>query len=85
MGSMAVVAGRLQIRDWQDKEGNKRRNAEIVVENIYFGESEKSDSAKAERPRYQPAPCSDSDDTGLQYQPSAHFGSYDEDDGDLPF
>lgn len=41
-GSMAVVAGRLQIRDWTDKDGNKRRTAEIVADNVYFGEAKKS-------------------------------------------
>ena len=38
-GRMAVVDGRLQIRDWTDKNGNKRRSAEIVAENVYFGDS----------------------------------------------
>lgn len=38
-GSMAVVSGRLQLRDWTDKNGNKRRNAEIVADNVYFGEA----------------------------------------------
>ena len=42
-GSMAVVSGRLQLRDWTDKDGNKRRTAEIIAENIYFGESKKKD------------------------------------------
>lgn len=42
-GQMAVVSGRLQIRNWTDKEGNKRRSAEIVAENVYFGESKRSD------------------------------------------
>ena len=37
-GSMAVVKGRLQIRNWTDKDGNKRKSAEVVAENIYFGE-----------------------------------------------
>ena len=41
-GSLAVVAGRLQIRDWTDKEGNKRRNAEILADSVYFGESKKA-------------------------------------------
>ena len=41
-GSMAVVAGRLQIRDWTDKDGNKRRSAEVIVDNVYFGEAKKS-------------------------------------------
>ena len=41
-GSMIVVSGRLQIRSWTDKEGNKRRTAEVVADNVYFGESKRS-------------------------------------------
>ena len=41
-GSMIVVSGRLQIRGWTDKEGNKRRSAEVVADNVYFGESKRS-------------------------------------------
>src|SRR5574344_966478 len=44
-GSMAVVSGRLQMRDWTDREGNKRRSAEIVADNIYFGESKRREDA----------------------------------------
>ena len=44
-GQMAVVTGRLQIRNWEDKEGNKRRSAEILADHVYFGES-KRDSQK---------------------------------------
>ena len=40
-GQMAVVTGRLQIRNWEDKEGNKRRSAEILADHIYFGEGKK--------------------------------------------
>ena len=40
-GRMAVVSGRLQIRSWTDKEGNKRRTAEVVADNVYFGDSKK--------------------------------------------
>lgn len=40
-GSMIVVSGRLQIRPWVDKDGNKRKTAEIVADNVYFGESKK--------------------------------------------
>ena len=40
-GSMAVVSGRLQIRGWTDKEGNQRRSAEVVADNVYFGDSKK--------------------------------------------
>lgn len=41
-GSMAVVSGRLQLRDWTDRDGGKRRSAEVLVENIYFGETKRS-------------------------------------------
>ena len=41
-GSMIVVSGRLQIRSWTDKEGNKRRTAEVVADNVYFGESKRN-------------------------------------------
>ena len=41
-GSMIVVSGRLQIRNWTDKDGNKRRTAEVVADNVYFGESKRS-------------------------------------------
>ena len=44
-GSMAAVSGRLQLRDWTDKDGNKRRTAEVVTDNIYFGESKKRDAS----------------------------------------
>ena len=43
-GRMAVAEGRLQIRDWKDRDGNNRRSAEVVAENVYFGDS-KRDSA----------------------------------------
>ena len=41
-GRMIVVSGRLQIRSWTDKDGNKRRTAEVVADNVYFGESKRS-------------------------------------------
>ena len=41
-GSMIVVSGRLQMRDWTDRDGNKRTSAEVVADNVYFGESKKS-------------------------------------------
>lgn len=41
-GRMAAVSGQLQIRDWQDKEGNKRRSAEVVADNVYFADSKKA-------------------------------------------
>ena len=47
-GMMAVVSGRLQIRDWTDKEGNKRKSAEIVADNVYFGEGKKDNGGSSQ-------------------------------------
>ena len=44
-GRMAVVSGRLQIRNWNDKDGNKRRSAEVVADNVYFGDSKRDEQA----------------------------------------
>ena len=43
-GRLAVAEGRLQLRDWTDRDGNKRRSAEVVVDNVYFGESKRESS-----------------------------------------
>ena len=40
-GRMAVVEGRLQLRDWTDRDGNKRRTAEVIADNVYFGDSKR--------------------------------------------
>ena len=40
-GRMAVVSGRLQIRNWTDNQGNKRYSAEVVADNVYFGDSKR--------------------------------------------
>ena len=54
-GMMAVVSGRLQIREWQDKEGNKRKTAEIVADNVYFGEGKKdSGGGNQTKPAWEP-------------------------------
>ena len=56
-GRMAVVSGRLQIRKWEDKNGNKRNTAEIVADNVYFGDSKKDDaSGYSADPASAPAP-----------------------------
>ena len=62
-GQMAVVSGRLQIRSWTDKEGNKRRTAEVVAENVYFGEPKRDGQPeKASAPPPQDfAPLEDAD------------------------
>ncbi len=56
-GNMIVVSGRLQIREWTDKEGNKRRTAEILVDNAYFGESKRDNAGGNNTGAYSaPAP-----------------------------
>ena len=72
-GSMAAVKGRLQIRDWQDKEGNKRRSAEVVVDNIYF-------CGKKESPSGGEQVRSESDIRSALAIPGEPIN-----DGDLPF
>ena len=54
-GRMAVVEGRLQLRDWTDKDGNKRRTAEIVADSVYFGDSKRDGG---DNPDYAPASSS---------------------------
>lgn len=49
-GRMAIVEGRLQIRDWTDKNGNKRRTAEVIADNVYFGDSKRENK----EPEYTP-------------------------------
>jgi single-strand DNA-binding protein len=76
-GRMAVVSGRLQIRNWTDKEGNKRRSAEVVAENVYFGDSKREESSGSNyggynAPAYPAAPAQD-------------FAQIEDDDGQLPF
>ena len=51
-GRMAVVEGRLQIRDWTDKAGNKRTTAEVVADNVYFADSKRSESNDNQRENF---------------------------------
>lgn len=75
-GSMIVVSGRLQIRNWTDKDGGKRRTAEIVADNCYFGDSKKSEDAPS------------GGYTGFvkdENVPASDFAMLDDDDAQLPF
>ena len=89
-GRMAIVEGRLQTRDWTDKDGNKRTAVEVVADNIYFGDS-KRDGAPGGDYNYAPpaygAPAY-SAPTGGYSAPmggTSDFAEIDEEDGDLPF
>ena len=84
-GRMAVVEGRLQIRAWQDKEGNNRRSAEVVADNVYFGDSRRdSDSGSG---NYGGGNSGYSAPAGGYAAPvggGSGFAEIDEEDGDLP-
>jgi single-strand DNA-binding protein len=79
-GRMAVVEGRLQIREWTDKDGNKRRSAEVVADNVYFGDSRREGDGGFSAPAYGSAPSG--------YSAPAEgdqFAELSGDDGELPF
>ena len=82
-GRMAVAEGRLQLRDWVDRDGNKRRSAAVVVEQMYFGDSRSEGGQKSGQPvpkeaGYQAAYSS----TGRE---ADEFRELQDDDGELPF
>lgn len=79
-GRMAVVSGRLQIRSWTDKDGNKRRNAEIVADNVYFGDS-KNDNGNQNNGFTGFAKTDKTPATA----PASDFAMLDDDDAQLPF
>ena len=84
-GRMAIVEGRLQIRPWTDKDGNNRRSAEVVADNIYFGDSKRDsagDMGGYSAPAYTAPAGGYSAPVGGG--PSG-FAEIDEEDGDLPF
>ena len=94
-GRMAVVEGRLQIRDWTDKEGGKRRSAEVIADQVYFGDSKRdSDGGGYSNAGY----ASGGGYSGGYAAPSApapsgygapsggdQFAELSDDDGELPF
>ena len=81
-GRMAVVSGRLQTRSWNDKDGNKRKSVEVVVENVYFGDSKKDDAQSNSRNDYQP---NNRFVGSNETKPAADFAMLDDDDAQLPF
>lgn len=70
-GRMAVISGRLQIRSYTDKDGNKRKTAEVVAENVYFGDSKNSNNSV--------------DNQGSVTAPAQNFDVLEDDDERLPF
>ena len=83
-GRMAVVSGRLQIRNWTDKEGNKRRSAEVVADNVYFGDSKRDgDNGGSFGGNTYGAPAEYS--APAASNPASDFTMLDDDDASLPF
>ena len=72
-GSMAIVKGRLQIDNYTDNDGNKRKSAKVIADNIYFGESKKSGGQNSHQNGEEIAPA------------SAGFVPVEVDDSELPF
>ena len=81
-GRMAVVEGRLQIRDWKDKDGNNRRTAEVIADNVYFGDSKRDGAPMGGAP-------ANAEHSGGYGAPVAggksEFSEIDDADGELPF
>ena len=94
-GRMAVVEGRLQIRDWTDKEGGKRRSAEVIADQVYFGDSKRdsdgggySNAGYASGGGYSGGYAAPSAPAPTGYgAPSGgdQFAELSDDDGELPF
>ena len=90
-GRMAVVSGRLQIRSWTDKDGNKRRTAEVVADNVYFGDSKRDDQGGSSYSgnsygNYGSAPAAPAyGGYSAPSAPASDFAMLDDDDAQLPF
>lgn len=81
-GRMIMVVGKLDIRDWTDKDGNKRKSAEIVVDNVYFCDSKRDNENSGMTATY-----GDTNGANVTYSPSlaSDFAMLDDQDGTLPF
>lgn len=93
-GRMAIVEGRLQMRNYTDRDGNKRTAAEVVADNVYFGDSRRDGESgggygnySAPAPSYNAAPNygTPAPNYGTPAPANDHFAELSEDDGELPF
>ena len=92
-GRMIVVDGRLEMRDWTDKEGNKRRSAEVIVNNAYFGDSKRDGDSGSSyggntyggSSYSAPAPAPSYGGYSAPSAPASDFAMLDDDDAQLPF
>ena len=86
-GSMAVISGRLQMREWTDRDGNKRTSAEVVADNVYFGDSKRSrDENAGSAPRGGDSYSNRGNYQSFDSAPAASaFSELSDSDGELPF
>ena len=84
-GRMAVVSGRLQIRNWTDKEGNKRRTAEVIADNVYFGDSKRDGDSAAAGNTYAAPAAGGFGGYSAPSSPASDFAMLSDDDAQLPF
>ena len=90
-GRMIVVSGRLQIRSWNDKDGNKRRTAEVVADNCYFGDSKRDGESMGSfggntyGGNAYGAPAPSYGGYSAPAAPASDFAMLDDDDAQLPF
>ena len=83
-GSMIIVTGRLQMRDWTDKEGNKRTSAEVVADRVMFGETKRSREENGGG-SYRSAPAENSYRSFDSAPAGNAFSELSDTDGELPF
>ena len=90
-GRMIVVSGRLQIRSWNDKDGNKRRTAEVVADNCYFGDSKRDGDSMGSfggntyGGNAYGAPAPSYGGYSAPAAPASDFAMLEDDDAQLPF
>lgn len=91
-GRLAVVEGRLQMRDWTDKDGNKRTSAEVVADNVYFGDSKRDAEAGGYAapggygaPGGYAPPAAPANNAYAAPAAGDQFAELSDDDGELPF
>jgi single-strand DNA-binding protein len=87
-GQMCAVVGRIEFEDWTDRDGNKRRSAKVIAQNVYFTESKKSREAALGGYSEAKGDLGGKDDYAEPYSSpvaGSDFSDIEEDDGDLPF
>ena len=75
-GRSIIIDGHLQTREWEDKDGNKRRVTEVIAESVYFGDSKRSEDTASDR---------NAPENAIPPTPASDFTELPDEDGELPF